>query len=1105
MSVQAILRNKSRRQFRYLLLIATVLVACGLGIGSTVEAQQDPPAAVELYNTGANLFGDQQYQLAIDQWNQLLNEYPEYSLRRDTQHYMALAHYNLQQFDKAVELFTSLRDSLSNIKDFRRSEKMLMYLAFSQYQIGKNDDDDREKNLKQSLRTYRQFFDKFPDSSMIAQALYFQGEALYELNRIAPDSETLKSATASYRKVVDDYPDSEIRKKSQFAYGTCLEESGDYEAAGEVFKRYVNEFPDEPFTDEVRLRQADSLLQRGIARKNDGDVQEAHEHFGDAEKIYLRLTNTPGFSDPAIALNQRAYCLLHMGEHGKAADLYATIANDHPDFEFATDAVLDAGKYYFTDGNMEMAEEWLTRVVDKNEGHVAEATHWLCRIKLENKEFSKALELANKALANGPGTHQVNLQMDAADAMYEIPERREQAIDAYQKIAVEFSSHDIAPKALYYAAFGLLTEGQDDHAIKTAQKFRDDYSSSEFFPDTLEVLGQAALRLKQLPLAVSTFTELVESFPKHKRNDWWQTRVGWANYQQGNYQDSIDWLTQAIFDMKDAASISEAQYVIGSSHYELEGFAKAIESLEAALKSNPERSNATETGLLIARAYSNLDNSDKALEVANRVWAKSRGAEAAYWLGELNYKAGNFAEAVTYYALVLEEDPPSKLTPQALYGLAWAQTSDGKTNEALDAFDKLLSQFPEHSLVDDALIGRGKTRRIAGRFDDAIEDLTQYLNSHPNEENQFNGRFERALCHVGSKNWKLAIADLEPLADELSINPDLADDILFELAWACQENGQQDESVQVFLRVATEYGNSPHAAESNYHVGQNHYGKEEFDKAANRYQLALEGSPDQRVGELAAYKLAWCRFKSDDYTESLKAFQRQIADYPKGELLAVGLAMVAESHFQLKQHSEAVTAYKVAIPAIEKSDVTNNVRILAPIHAAQSANAIKEYQSAVDYATMVINDHADSEYAAEAWFEIGVAQQGLGNDNQAVEAWTKAMKNSLGKTGARARCMIGESLFKDKKFDKAINQFKLVIYGYGGKQASDEVRTWQAFAAYEAARCYYVQIAGTDDKDRRKLLIDGAKELFQLLVENYPNDRLAEDARKQIRVLDSLK
>ena len=63
--------------------------------------------------------------------------------------------------------------------------------------------------------------------------------------------------------------------------------------------------------------------------------------------------------------------------------------------------------------------------------------------------------------------------------------------------------------------------------------------------------------------------------------------------------------------------------------------------------------------------------------------------------------------------------------------------------------------------------------------------------------------------------------------------------------------------------------------------------------------------------------------------------------------------------------------------------------------------------------------------------------------------------------------MIGDLFFKQKNFAEAITEFKLVYYGFGGTQAANDVRPWQAYALYEAARCNFVQVDGATAESKR--------------------------------------
>jgi outer membrane protein assembly factor BamD (BamD/ComL family) len=99
--------------------------------------------------------------------------------------------------------------------------------------------------------------------------------------------------------------------------------------------------------------------------------------------------------------------------------------------------------------------------------------------------------------------------------------------------------------------------------------------------------------------------------------------------------------------------------------------------------------------------------------------------------------------------------------------------------------------------------------------------------------------------------------------------------------------------------------------------------------------------------------------------------------------------------------------------------------------------------------------------------------------------------------------MIAEALFEQKKFDDATKEFTLAVYGYGGRDAVESVKPWQAFAAYELARCHLVQVSTADDAEKPRLIRE-AKNWFNYLIEHYPDDRLTVEAKNQIAKLEKM-
>jgi tetratricopeptide (TPR) repeat protein len=1103
---------------------ALVLAIPGLPLASVAATahwqQEDDPAAINLHATGNKAYESQDYELAIDQWNQLLEQYPDYSLRHDVKYYLGQAWFNRKDYAQAATEFRELRDSIQDIAGFRNGPALLVFLGYSRYSQARATDDKAAAAtlLKEAIASYATFFEHFAGDDIADQAWFFQGEALAALHQIEETPELLERASASYRKVAEDFPESELVPKALSELGGCLDQAGKFDEAIAHYSAFIERFPNDALVPAVSLRAAEAVRKRATEQQAAGQSDAANRSFEDAIARYRAVLEMENLEQRDLALFHLAWCELQLGKFKEAADAYARLVEDFPESKYIGTAALAAGKYYFSANDMKSAAEWLERVASRPEDPGrAEAIHWLCRIHIQAGDHEKALELAMSASANGGGGEfRPNLLMDAADALHELPGRRAESIPIYQSVAQDFADSPLAAEALYYAAYASRAIGKNEDAIRLAGEFQTRYPESRLMPAALQVLGEAALMSDQAELAESTFRELLEKFPDDKGAPNWQTRLGWALHNGEKFQDAIRHLNAALDGLTEPADRSEAFYVIGSSQLRLDNDAEAAEALEQALSANPARPDANNIRLLAARAHHELGEGEKAAALAREVLENSPDAEIAssarYLLAEFEYGAENWDAAIDSYTKVIDNaannaasnGDSSDAVAEALYGRGWARFKNGDAEGAIADFDRLLSEFGDRPDSHLALIGRAVARRQAGRHEEAIADLDAFLENEVSEANHWQALYERGMARVGLEQWDQAIRDFEALASNLDLKNPLAANVLYELAWAWKKKGDAAKTSEVFTRLATELPDSRFAAEAHFHIGEALYDNDEFDKAAERYRQCLESDPEPNVGERAAYKIAWCHFEQEDWEEAHRLFQEQVERYPDGALHAIGLSMVAESLFQNENHQEAITAYKVAIPAIRDAAVSDeSVRILAPLHAAQSANRTGDHEAARTFAQSVVDDFPDSPYRYAALYELGAALKGLGQADKAIETWLPVAENSLDRTGARARAMIAEQYFQNRDYERAIKEFKLVVYGYPSDDPAAGIDPWRAFSAYEIARCHYVQINDAE-AERRTELIRGAREWFQYLLDHFPNDTLAGDTKKQLELLDEL-
>jgi hypothetical protein len=96
--------------------------------------------------------------------------------------------------------------------------------------------------------------------------------------------------------------------------------------------------------------------------------------------------------------------------------------------------------------------------------------------------------------------------------------------------------------------------------------------------------------------------------------------------------------------------------------------------------------------------------------------------------------------------------------------------------------------------------------------------------------------------------------------------------------------------------------------------------------------------------------------------------------------------------------------------------------------------------------------------------------------------------------------MIGEAYFADRNFAKAVTEFQKTMYGFGGTQAAEDTKNWQARSAFEAGRCSEIFVADLKG-ERRKKAIDNAVKFYEYILDNHASHETAAQAKQRIAEL----
>ena len=846
------------------------------------------------------------------------------------------------------------------------------------------------------------------------------------------------------------------------------------------------------------MRKAETVLQGG-------DVAAAEKMFGEAAGV-------EGFASADHALSRQAFCAAKQEKFAAAADLYVKLATTFPESTYLPDAVLSAGRSYYRAGDLAKAAEWLQKSVASDGANAAEAAHWVCRIHLNNKEPAKAVALAAQQLPQAAdNAYFVHLKLDEADGLYEIAERRAEAVAKYVAIAAEHADHELAPQALYNAAFASMELEKYDDGSKHAAAFVAKYPDNRFTADTKYVAADCLLKQGKSAEAETGYRELVEEYVDHAEIDTWRVRLGLSLYRQKKHKEAVAALQPIVAELKAAGHQAEGHFLIGASQFQLDDFKAAETALAASLASDAKWRQADETLLFLSRSQygrSRADNDPQLLAAAKTSVAKlisdfpqSAVLDHAHFrLGEYSYAAGDFAGAIAAYEAVISKWPDSTFAPYAYYGKGWAALKAKQHPVSIASFTALIDKFGEHKLVPDAYFARGMSRRQAGDHQNAISDVQAYLKSNPPQPQKSDALYERGLAEVALKQFEQATATLEAvIADNKEYSG--AAGVLYELGWAYKHRDQTDSAVKTFARLATEHADSRWAGEANLHFAEALYDKKKYADALTYYTAAKTKAEPGEVAERATHKLGWAQYRLEKYDAALAEFDAQLKDYAGGPLAADGSFMRAESLFKLKRYADAFAAYTAANA---KPSDDEQKQVITLLHGGQSASQLDKWDDSLKLLNQIPEKFATSPYLAETYYELGWAKQNQDQLAEALQDYGQAVQKSRGHVGARAQFMIGQVHFAQKKFPDAVRAFKRVMYGYGDRNSTEPVKEWQAMCAYEAGRCVEVQVSSETDAARKAKLIQDAIASYKYVVERHPQHEKVKTSKERIAALGKL-
>ncbi len=1049
--------------------------------------------AIGYYSDAAGYQNKGAYPLAVEEWKKLLDEFPDDPLASKAWHYLGICYTQLEEPDygAAAGAFEhALQDEQLEVRE--ESLINLSWCLFSQARASKPGSAEQLKGLGQARERLTDFLKNYSQGSYLDQAYFYLGEIEYSLGEI-------EKSIPYYQKLLETpaLQKSNLRPGGLYSIAVAHEEAQQAPQATKRFQQFLSEYPQHALASEVTVRLADLLLKQ--------------DKLDEAASLLGNLVKGDAGKMSDYALLRLGYAASTQGKSDEAIEHYQQLLEHYPNSKHASTAALSLGQLLHKSGQYDQALEKFSQVLPAKDNQSAEAAHWMALTLLSQNKPQAALELTQDALTWAQAsTNLVNLMMDQADALYAIPERLDEAREAYGQIVTAHGEDALAPRAAYNAAFAALQAGNLPEARRWSELFLSRFPEDPLRNDVAAVAAEALLQQGEHAAAATAYDKLRQADPQNAALEQWTLRLGMAHYLAGDYAAAVKLLSDPAVKFQQTDQTAEAQFLLGASYLYQENIPAAIEQLTASHSTSATWHSADEVLLVLAEAQQrNKDNTAAraTLEKLLKEYPDTRlKAQVEYKLAQLAAAANQFDEAITRYEAIVSNPDASSYHNFATYGCAWCLMQKDDYASALARLQPLLAQHLRDSIGAEAKLAEGVCLRKTGKDQAAIVALEEFLATSPQGISLANGLYEMGLAHTQQGELDKATTSFQRIVAEVPDYPAL-DKVLYEVAWNQQESGHNEQALQSFKQLLDKFPSSEFRAEATYMLAQQAYDSQEYARAGDLYASLLPATQDAELLEKTQYKLGWSLFQQERYPQAAKEFAAQATAYPTGSLAVDGSFMLAECAFKQTQYEAALPGYQQARQQLEQSTssaASEQVRSLIYLHGGQCYRELARWDECERWLNTIVEKYPTSPYLWTAVYELGYCKQKQNNPTEALKYYGQVVENNRNELGARARFMMGEVYFSQRDFQRAIEEFTRVAYGFGGEKAPDDIKNWQAKSAFEAARCYEV-LAPDLRGDSRSKAVDGARKFYEDIVRDHAQHELAQQASTRLGELQKLR
>jgi TolA-binding protein len=816
--------------------------------------------------------------------------------------------------------------------------------------------------------------------------------------------------------------------------------------------------------DQLSQNKVEKLYHRGTELVN-------HANYGAARQVFTDFLAqaSPTDSRRSEAEYYVAFSALSLG-HRDGEKLIDDFIDHNPSSPKASTAYYDLANFFYGEGNYVKASSYFKKVDfpaltldQQSQGHFKWGYSYF-----NQKKLDEALEQFNfvKRLSNAytPASNYYAGFIEYSRGKYE------EALFDLKKAESSPSYANIVP---YLIANIYYKQGRYDTVIEYANtlKGRSDLGNA----------NEIAMLVAEAQYYKGDYKKALDSYQKYLDNNAKPEtgvlfRAGYANYAAGNTAKGIEYLDKAAA-AKDTVSYYASYYLgilylkQGNKPYALNAFSyarknpkdeklaeessfqyakvsydagkpdQAIDEFERYLKTYPSSNHTVEVKELLAQAYVNGNNFNKAIEYIDALPSRNQYInqayqKAAYLKGSELFNKEEYEEAVTYFKKSLEFPIDPNYVALASFWSGEAFSIGKQYEEAATNYLRVvgLGGAVDPEVLLKTRYGLGYAYFNLQTYDKALFSFKEFVNKgNKTTTNYADGVIRLGDCYYVNRQYDDALANYNKARSLGSTDSD------YVLLQSAMINGIQRK----YAEARTQFGDLIKNYPKSQYRDEAVFQRAQFEIEQGNYQPAADGlSQLIREGTNSRF-LPYAYMRRGASYFNLKQYDRTISDYTTVINKFPGHPAAQEALLPLQEVLSIAgrsAEFEKYLAQVKQSSPDNKGFENIEFETAKNFYFDQQYQKTVSSFTSYLAAYPQSAKIPEARYYMAESYYRLKDLDKALPIYRELSNDATFTQANKTIARVAEIEFKQNKYEQAVKSFHRVERIAANKK--DQYNAW---------------------------------------------------------------